>query len=75
MDPNTETTGEYNPPRIFEVGLKTNSTVKYVDVVFFADEPQSEESSVELEKDEEMIPIIAAFVHENYPTCNLVGVL
>ena len=75
MDHNSKAAGKNNPPRIYGVAVKTGNTVKRVVIVFFADEPQREENWGPLESDEEMVPILAAFVHENYPAFPLVGVL
>ena len=75
MDRNSEATRELHQLRIYEVALKTSNTVKHIDVVFFAYKSQREERLEPLESDEEMVPILAVFAHENYPTYTLVGVL
>ena len=75
MDLDSEAAGECNPLRIYEVALRASNPMKHVDVMFFAAEPPRERNSRALEKDEDLVPILAAFVHEKYPTCTLVGVL
>ena len=76
MDGNTKSAGRAHQPKRYEVTLKMSNTARQMDIVFFEDAPLAGGDKVSsLESDEEIVPIIAAFAHKNYPSFNLIGVL